>query len=156
MDKRKLKIYFQTKTDFLDNFLSKGSLCAMHLSLKNLLNQKLKKKTYCKVSRLTASGMRTSWFRWGPGGPCRLFLFEGLGPWWTRGDCSCRGSCCGLSCSLQVSRGHRGRFGVASSLFEKNVYFVILKTKDLNHILQKLFFFFKFTCRLSLSRSHWK
>ena len=92
------------------------------------------------MSRLTACGMRTSWFRWGPGGPCRLFLFEGLGPWWTRGDCSCRGSCCGLSCSLQVSRGHRGRFGVASSLFEKNIYFVILKTKDLNHILH--FFFF--------------
>ena len=27
MDKSKLKIYFQTKTDFLDNFLPKGSLC---------------------------------------------------------------------------------------------------------------------------------
>ena len=27
MDKRKLKIYFQTKTDFLDDFLPKGSLC---------------------------------------------------------------------------------------------------------------------------------
>ena len=26
MNKRKLKIYFQTKTDFLDNFLQKGSL----------------------------------------------------------------------------------------------------------------------------------
>ena len=27
MDIRKLKIYFQTKTDFLDDFLPKGSLC---------------------------------------------------------------------------------------------------------------------------------
>ena len=27
MDVRKLKIYFQTKTDFLDDFLPKGSLC---------------------------------------------------------------------------------------------------------------------------------
>ena len=26
MDKRKLKIYFQTKTDFLDDFLPNGSL----------------------------------------------------------------------------------------------------------------------------------
>ena len=26
MDKRKLKIYFQAKTDFLDDFLPKGSL----------------------------------------------------------------------------------------------------------------------------------
>ena len=27
MDIRKLKIYFQTKTDFLDDFLPNGSLC---------------------------------------------------------------------------------------------------------------------------------
>ena len=27
MNKRKLKIYFQTKNDFLDDFLPKGSLC---------------------------------------------------------------------------------------------------------------------------------
>ena len=27
MDKRKLKIYFHTKTDFMDDFLPNGSLC---------------------------------------------------------------------------------------------------------------------------------
>ena len=31
MNKRKLKIYFQTKTDFLDDFLPKGSLCKVSL-----------------------------------------------------------------------------------------------------------------------------
>ena len=31
MNKRKLKIYFQTKTDFLDDFLPKGSLCIVHV-----------------------------------------------------------------------------------------------------------------------------
>ena len=33
MYKRKLKIYFQPKTDFLDDFLLNGSLCRVRLTI---------------------------------------------------------------------------------------------------------------------------
>ena len=44
MNKRKLKIYFQTKTDFLDDFLPKGSLC---------MGQDCKKKSNSRFADVT-------------------------------------------------------------------------------------------------------
>ena len=41
MDKRKLKIYFQTKTDFLDDFLSNGSLCMISFGNLSVAQQHL-------------------------------------------------------------------------------------------------------------------